>query len=176
MVLVQVVEHIAAFLGLEGTLVRERNFMRPKTVPPHWPILNDNTSLNHSMIAQHASSKAPSSAEGTSPAHGVKQNLNSMGEQERGAKHEAKREASHQSKEVLCGRYITKGSDTGLQDDKSRASPSGRYARLLSLSKQSSAARLTYCCELTCVKLCFGVACSSSDGLLYCCPMCAQCV
>ena len=120
--LVQVVEHIAAFLGLDGTLVRERNFMRPKNLPPRWPVLKDNTNLNHSTTAQHASSKGHSSAAEPRCAQGVKQNLNSMGEQEKGAK----RETKHQSKEVLCGRYLTKGKGTDLEDDKSQASPSGR--------------------------------------------------
>lgn len=33
--LVQVVEHVAGYLGLDATMVRERNFMRPKDLPAH---------------------------------------------------------------------------------------------------------------------------------------------
>ena len=32
---VQVVEHVAGYLGLDATLVRERNFMYPKDLPAH---------------------------------------------------------------------------------------------------------------------------------------------
>ncbi len=35
LLLVQVVEHVAGYLGLDATLVRERNFMRPKDLPAH---------------------------------------------------------------------------------------------------------------------------------------------
>lgn len=31
----QVVEHVAGYLGLDATLVRERNFMYPKDLPAH---------------------------------------------------------------------------------------------------------------------------------------------
>lgn len=35
MVMEQVVEHVAGYLGLDATMVRERNFMRPKDLPAH---------------------------------------------------------------------------------------------------------------------------------------------
>lgn len=124
--LLQVVEHIAAYLGLDGTLVRERNFMRPNTLPPQWPVLNNNTKSNHSVPAKQAEPKRSSPAAEASVSNGVKQNLHSMGEQEKGKK----KSDSDKPKEVICGRYLTKGTDSDLQDDRSRASPNGRYERL----------------------------------------------
>ncbi|DBA80138.1 TPA: hypothetical protein ACH3X2_007614 [Trebouxia sp. C0005] len=35
MIMEQVIEHVAGYLGLDATLVRERNFMRPKDLPAH---------------------------------------------------------------------------------------------------------------------------------------------
>ena len=130
LLLLQVVEHIAAYLGLDGTLVRERNFMRPNTLPPCWPVLNHKTKSSHSLPAKQAKQAEPkrsSPAAAASVSNGVKQNLHSMGEQEKGKK---KKSDSDKPKEVICGRYLTKGTDSDLQDDRSRASPNGRYDRL----------------------------------------------
>lgn len=53
--LAQVVEHVAGYLGLDATMVRERNFMRPKDLPAH-PYAPPNP-LKPSSSAQKPSSK-----------------------------------------------------------------------------------------------------------------------
>ena len=136
LLLVQVVEHIAAYLGLDGTLVRERNFMRPTTLPPQYPVLKDNTNSSHSNSAQHAQQKQSAPAQHTkrvqqsransgtpeasvSNSSGVKQNVQSMGEQE----NLARQDLDDPRREVLCGRYLPKKSkgETPPQD-----APAGR--------------------------------------------------
>ena len=133
----QVVEHIAAYLGLDGTLVRERNFMRPNTLPPQYPVLKDNTNSSHSTPAQqkhstpaqqaqhakHAQQSGPDSNgpdTSVSSSNGLKQNVQSMGEQE----NLARQNLEDPRREVLCGRYLPKKSK---EETQSQDAPAGRY-------------------------------------------------
>lgn len=122
MLFVQVVEHVAAYLGLDGTVVRERNFMRPNTVPPQWPVHSDSTTSNQSVTTKQAGPQRGSPAAEASISNGVKPSVHSMAQQEEGVR----QQEEGKPKEVICGRYLTKGKDSNLQDDKSRTSPSGR--------------------------------------------------
>ncbi len=108
------VEHVAGYLGLDATLVRERNFMRPKDLPAHPypapPLPEPSTSAlepvtkaddqNCNGKAQHLD--AHSESNGTSHVNGG-QELSEQGE--KGRNDSLGQEKSDSTPDVVCGRF-----------------------------------------------------------------------
>jgi hypothetical protein len=112
--LVQVVEHVAGYLGLDATLVRERNFMRPKDLPAHPypapPLPEPSTSAlkpvtkaddqNCNGKAQHLD--AHSESNGTGRVNGGQK---SSEQGEKGGNDSLGQKKSDSTPDVVCGRF-----------------------------------------------------------------------
>jgi len=109
-----VVEHVAGYLGLDATLVRERNFMRPKDLPAHPypapPLPQPSTSALKPAIKpddQNCNGKAlhldaNSESNGTGHVNGGQE----LGEQVgKGGNDSSGQKKSDSTPDVVCGRF-----------------------------------------------------------------------
>ncbi len=108
------VEHVAGYLGLDATLIRERNFMRPKDLPAHPypapPLLESSTSAlnpvtkaddqNCSGKAQHLD--AHSESNGIGLVNGG-QELSEQGK--KGGNDSSGQKKNGSTPDVVCGRF-----------------------------------------------------------------------
>ena len=124
--ILQVVEHVAGFLGLDASLVRERNFMYPKDLPAHpyaLPILKSRVQApktastfakkdyqNCNGKAEHLDSHSTSNGSSVQP-KGDSNLDDSSGK-------------GHTNPDVVCGRFQLK--DASSDGSQAVASSSGR--------------------------------------------------
>lgn len=124
--ILQVVEHVAGYLGLDATLVRERNFMYPKDLPAH----------PYAPPMLRSQVQAPKAA----TAFAKKDTQNCNGKAEHLDSHSASNGNSvnaeadpstngpsgkgHTTPDVVCGRFQLK--DPGSDDSQAAVSSSGR--------------------------------------------------
>ena len=119
------VEHVAGYLGLDATLVRERNFMRPKDLPAHPypapPLPQPSTSplnpvtkaddQNCNGKAQHLD--AHSESNGTGHVNGG-QELGEPGG--KGGDDSSGQKKSGSTPDVVCGRFQFKEPDENKEE------------------------------------------------------------
>ena len=108
------VEHVAGYLGLDATLVRERNFMRPKDLPAHPypapPLPEPSTSALKPVIKaddQNCNGKAQHlDAHSESSGTGHVNRGQELGEQgKKGRSDSLGQQKSDSTPDVVCGRF-----------------------------------------------------------------------
>ena len=123
----QVLEHVAGYLGLDATLIRERNFMHPKEIPHPYPVTEpQQSSVSKPYVKadhQNCNGKAESLQTHTQTSQRKGGSTNAEGD-EQVAKdlHGRKKDAAFP--DVVCGRFQLRAADA--DDPGSVNNPEGR--------------------------------------------------
>ena len=141
----QVVEHVAGYLGLDATLVRERNFMYPKDLPAH-PYAPPTPKPQ----VQAPKAANPDTKIDTQNCNGKADRLDAHS-QSKGDSHDVKggkemkgsSSKSHTTPDVVCGRFQIK--EPGVEASQASVTSSGRYV--------FAQLRKVFCCVVCCCRL-----------------------
>lgn len=125
---VQVVEHVAGYLGLDATLVRERNFMYPKDLPAHPyapPTLQPKSQAHTQDVATAPTKKDDQNCNGK--AENLYAHIEAKGksDDDKGQKQGGPTlSKGHTTPDVVCGRFQLK--EPGSNASQESVTSSGR--------------------------------------------------